>query len=185
MPPPGWRLYREEEVERWKRDSQLLDEFRMRMLDGEEGRRGQGGGFVGAAARSQATEAGTGSGPKRRPRRGPGRAERRAGDRAMVSSALLEHHRFSEAENSAELNLEPLTQAELGKKLRWGQYKVSRVLERCFPAGFWDRYKTACKGEALMGLLTKLEDGSMEATGVYGRPMQPTEREERTAAKYQ
>ncbi len=121
---------------------------------------------------------------KRKLRKGPGRKEKQAGDKAMIISALLRHHRFSEGGDNANLATEPATQKALAAVLDWGQYRVSRVLGRCFPEGFWDRYKLACKGDTLAGFLKALDEESGEVEAVYHRPMHPTPMEERASEKY-
>ncbi|MCX5643216.1 MAG: hypothetical protein NTZ17_00805 [Phycisphaerae bacterium] len=112
---------------------------------------------------------------------GQSREAKRATEKTQLISALLAHHGFSDEMLDEELNMTPATQKALAKTLKWGQEKVSRVVERAFPDGFWAQYRRACKADVLQGFLKQLEDASTAVESVYYRPQHPTEREERDA----
>ncbi len=125
-----------------------------------------------------------GKGAKTRSLARQSRQTKATAERMQLVSTLLAHHGFSDDTSDGELNLNPATQASLGKTLEWGQEKVSRVLKRAFPAGFWARYRQACKSEVLGGFLKALDDGSTDIESAYYRPQHATEREERDAEQY-
>jgi hypothetical protein len=109
------------------------------------------------------------------------REAKRVTEKTQLISALLAHHGFSDEISDEELNVTPATQEALAKTLKWGQEKVSRVMKRAFPNGFWAQYRRACKVDVLRGFLKQLEDESTAVESVYYRPQHPTEREERDA----
>ena len=117
----------------------------------------------------------------------PGRQNRqvkRTTEKTQLIAALLAHHRFSDDVSAAELDMTPATQEGLAKKLKWEQSKVSRVLKRCFPAGFWSLYRRACQSDALRGVLTKLDEDVTTIEPVHYQPHYPTPREEHEADYY-
>ena len=107
------------------------------------------------------------------------RQEERTNEALLLCTTLLQHHGFS----SEHINFRPATQEELAKNLKWKQHKVSRVIHRSMPAGFWKRYKLACQSDALIGFLTQLDE-STNAEPVSYRPHHPTPREEQEADHY-
>jgi len=107
-----------------------------------------------------------------------------ATEKTQLIAALLAHHRFSDDVSAAELNMTPATQEGLASKLKWKQSKVSRVLKRCFPAGFWSLYKRDCQSDALRGVLTKLDEDVTTIEPVHYQPHHPTPREEQEADSY-
>jgi hypothetical protein len=109
------------------------------------------------------------------------REAKRVTEKTQLISSLLAHHGFSDEVSDEELNMTPATQEALAKTLKWGQEKVSRVVKRSFPNGFWAQYRRACKSDVLQGFLKKLEDEATVVESVYYRPQHPTEREEREA----
>jgi len=109
------------------------------------------------------------------------REAKRVAEKTQLISALLAHHGFSDEISDEELNMTPATQEALAKTLKWGQEKVSRVVKRGFPNGFWTQYRRACKADILQGFLKQLEDESTAVESMYYRPQHPTEREEQDA----
>jgi hypothetical protein len=109
------------------------------------------------------------------------REAKRVTEKAQLISVLLAHHGFSDEVSEDELNMTPATQEALAKTLKWGQEKVSRVIARAFPDGFWSQYRRACQADVLHGFLKQLEDESTDVESVYYRPQHPTEREEQDA----
>jgi hypothetical protein len=107
------------------------------------------------------------------------REAKRVTEKTQLISALLAHHGFSDKMLDEELNMTPATQEALAKTLKWGQEKVSRVMKRAFPNGFWAQSRRACKVDVLQGFLKQLEDESTVVESLYHRPQHPTEREER------
>jgi hypothetical protein len=112
------------------------------------------------------------------------REVKRATEKTQLVTALLAHHGFSDGVSAAELNMTPATQDGLGETLKWGQYKVARVLKRSFPDGFWSEYRRACKSDLLRGILTKLDDDTTTVEPVHYQPHHPTAREEQEADHY-
>jgi hypothetical protein len=112
------------------------------------------------------------------------REAKRVTEKAQLISVLLAHHGFSDEVSDEELNMIPATQEALAKTLKWGQEKVSRVIARAFPDGFWSQYRRACQADMLHGFLKQLEDKSTDVESVYYRPQHPTEREEQDADHY-
>jgi hypothetical protein len=108
-----------------------------------------------------------------------GRQEKRKNEALLLRTALLEHHGFG----SGNIRFKPTTQQEIAEQLRWKQCKVSRVITRDFPHGFWERYKLACQSDALIGFLTQLDE-STNVEPVSYRPHHPTEHEEQDADHY-
>ncbi|MHC5116354.1 MAG: hypothetical protein ACYSQY_04730 [Planctomycetota bacterium] len=111
------------------------------------------------------------------------RVQKQVNEKTLLISTLLHHHKFDPSDN--ELIFDPAIQTVIGKQLNWNQSKVSRVLERNFPEGFWKRYTKACKTDALKGFLKALDNEQMNPEPIDYRPQHPTEREERLADKYQ
>jgi hypothetical protein len=112
------------------------------------------------------------------------RQGKRMMEKTQLITALLAHHRFSDDTSAGELNVIPATQTGLARMLAWRQDKVSRVLKRCFPAGFWTRYRHACQSDALRGVLTKLDEDVTTIEPVHYQPHHPTPREEHEADSY-
>ena len=95
------------------------------------------------------------------------RQQKEINDKTLLISTLLAHHKFNMVgKEGHELIFEPIGQNEIAKQLRWSQSKVSRLLERSFPEGFWERYKLACKSEALKGFLKILDDNQVEIEAI-------------------
>ena len=109
------------------------------------------------------------------------RPTKRATEKMQLVGALLAHHGFSDDMQSEELNMSPATQTSLGKSLQWGQEKVSRVLKRAFPEGFWTQYRLACKSDVLRGFLKRLEDDTAIVESTCYHPYHPTQREEQAS----
>ncbi len=112
---------------------------------------------------------------------GKSREAKRITEKTQLISALLAHHGFSDEVSDEGLNMTAATQEGLAKTLEWGQERVSRVIKRAFPNGFWSQYRRACKGDMLRGFLKQLDDESTAVESVYYRPQHPTEREEQDA----
>ena len=117
---------------------------------------------------------------KQEPPTKPTRQTARENDALLLCTTLLQYHGFG----GRNISFRPATQEELAKKLRWKQHRVSRVIQRSMPAGFWRRYKLACRSDALMGFLTQLDD-SVNAEPVSYRPHDPTPHEEQEADHYE
>ena len=87
------------------------------------------------------------------------REQKEINEKTLIISTLLTHHSFDNVdEDGQELMFEAIGQDEIATQLKWNQSKVSRVLKRSFPEGFWDRYKLACKSDALKGFLKSIDD---------------------------
>ncbi len=110
----------------------------------------------------------------------PTRQAARENDALLLRTTLLQHHGFG----SKNMSFQPATQEELAKKLKWKQHRVSRVIQRSMPVGFWKQYKLACQSEALIGWLTQLDD-SVNVEPVSYRPHHPTPHEEQEADHYE
>ena len=112
------------------------------------------------------------------------REVQRSTEKTQLISALLTHHRYSDDTSCAELNMIAATQEGLAKTLKWGQEKVSRVLKRSLPDGFWPKYRRACKSDALHGFLMRLDEDVTTIEPVHYQPHHPTPREEQEADHY-
>lgn len=110
----------------------------------------------------------------------PTRQAARENDALLLCTTLLQHHGFG----SRNISFLPATQEELAKKLKWKQHRVSRVIQRSMPVGFWKQYKLACQSEALIGWLIQLDD-SVNVEPVSYRPHHPTPHEEQEADHYE
>lgn len=88
-------------------------------------------------------------------------------EKYLQRKTLLHHHKFNVmGKDGQELNFEPIGQNKIAKQLKWSQSKVSRVLKRSFPTGFWIRYKLSCKSDVLMGFLKILDDDQVEIEAI-------------------
>lgn len=95
------------------------------------------------------------------------RQQKEINEKTLLISTLLAHHKFNMAgKEGQELNFEPIGQNEIAKQLQWSQSKVSRLLERSFPEGFWERYKLSCKSDVLVGFLKILDDNQVEIEAI-------------------
>jgi hypothetical protein len=113
------------------------------------------------------------------------RKQKIVNDKTLLISTFLHHHKFDMSHDEQdELHYEPATQEMIRKQLNWSQSKVSRVLTKSFPPGFWKKYKAACKNETLKGFLQILDNDQTNPEPIDYRPQHPTEREEKEAWKY-